>query len=139
MIKKIILMIILSLGFGIVSCSTQKSFKTTNNINFHSYGTALINEVRSGNLEIVQYLVENGANINAKNDSGSTALMIASYEGKFEVVEYLIEKGANVNAKNNDGLTALDCATIYFKNEISSLMRDKIPSVEKLFSADKNK
>ena len=112
MIKKIALIIILSLGFVIVSCSTQKSFKTTNNINFDSYGTALINEVRSGNLEIVQYLVENGANINAKDDDkGRTALMFASRDGHLEVVKYLVESGANINAKTDEGWTALMSAS----------------------------
>ena len=93
--------------------------------------TALMLASYNGEFEVVKYLVESGANINAKDNDGRTALMLASLNGKFEVVEYLIEKGANVNAENNDGLTASDFATRYFF--------DKISSVNKLFSADKNK
>jgi ankyrin repeat protein len=56
---------------------------------------------KHGYLEIVKYLVENGANIHAKDDE---ALTLASYNGRLNVVKYLIEKGANIHAKDDDAL-----------------------------------
>jgi ankyrin repeat protein len=51
---------------------------------------------REGHLAIVDYLYENGAKIEAKNDYGETALHEASKNGNLPVVEYLLAKGAQV-------------------------------------------
>lgn len=59
----------------------------------------------SNNLDIVKYLVENGANINASEIWFTThPLRWASYKGHLDVVKYLIEKGANIHAKNEFSL-----------------------------------
>ena len=61
-----------------------------------------------GDLEIVKFLVESGADVNAKDKEGWSVLMEASYEGHLKVIKYLIENGkVNVNAKDDDGWTAL--------------------------------
>ena len=70
------------------------------------------------NLELVKYLVEHGADINAKDKSGNTALMIASKDMNLEMVKYLVEHGADVNAKNAEGKTAL---YFVYKEENSSI------------------
>lgn len=77
-----------------------------------------------GHLEIVKYLRERGANIEARDDFGNTALIQASFKGRFEVVKYLIEKGANIDKKNTNGETALTLARTH---EI----RDYIKSMNK--------
>ena len=59
------------------------------------------------NIEIVKYLVEKGANVNAKNYNRSTPLIIACYENDIEIVKYLVEKGADVNTKDINGVTPL--------------------------------
>ena len=67
----------------------------------------LIKNAMSGNLEIVKSLIEQGADVNAKDIDGWTALIRSSKKGYLEVVKYLIDKGADVNAKTNNGTTAL--------------------------------
>lgn len=63
---------------------------------------------RNGHLEIVQYLVERGANIDQNdNHLHKTALLAASFERHFDIVQYLVEKGANVNAQSMNGFTPL--------------------------------
>ena len=57
----------------------------------------------NGHLEIVKYLVENGANINEKNKDGDTPLICASINGHLEIVKYLCQNGDNVNEKDKDG------------------------------------
>lgn len=52
-----------------------------------------------GHLDVVKYLVEQGANIHA-NDDGP--LRIASENGNLPVVKYLVKQGANIHA-NDDG------------------------------------
>lgn len=66
-----------------------------------------------GNKEIVNFLIENEADINIKNKDGMTALMWASIRGHYNIVKFLIENKAHINIKNKDGMTAL----IYAKNK----------------------
>jgi ankyrin repeat protein len=58
-----------------------------------------------GQLEIVQALLTNGADVNAKKDSGYTALMIASAKSRPKVVPMLLDHGAEVNFKVSGGQT----------------------------------
>ncbi len=69
--------------------------------------TALMLASWSGHLRAVKFLIEKGANLEAKNNEGETALMWASSWGRLAVVRLLIERGANINAKNCNGETAL--------------------------------
>jgi len=49
----------------------------------------LLDACEDGDLEKVKQLLENGADVNAKDKDGLTALMYASYNGHKEVVELL--------------------------------------------------
>ncbi len=62
-------------------------------------------------LEIVKYLVEKGAFVNAKSCNGKyRALHYAAMRGHNQIVEFLLKNKANVNAKSVFGETALDLA-----------------------------
>ncbi|XP_065115058.1 ankyrin repeat and SAM domain-containing protein 6-like isoform X2 [Paramisgurnus dabryanus] len=63
----------------------------------------------SGQLEVVQLLVEKHADID-KQDSvhGWTALMQATYHGNKDVVKFLLNQGADVNLRAKNGYTAFD-------------------------------
>lgn len=65
--------------------------------------TALYIAASWGHLEVVEYLVGQGADVDR------FALHVAALEGKLEVVQYLIEQGADAWAKY-DGATPLDMA-----------------------------
>lgn len=58
-------------------------------------------------LEVVKYLVEKGADVNARDTIKSTPLLWASGFGKPETVEFLLSKGADVMAVDDNGWTAL--------------------------------
>lgn len=64
------------------------------------------------NLDIVEYLVEGGADLDYKSAMlrGKTALMTAVRQGNEELAQLFLEKGANPNVRDDVGLTALHWA-----------------------------
>ena len=58
----------------------------------------------TANAEIVEMLIDAGADVNSRGDDGSTYLMNCSDE----MEEILLKAGADVNAKNNAGETVVD-------------------------------
>lgn len=79
-----------------------------NQPNHHGY-TPLYWTAYNNDLELLQALLEAGANINQPNndDDGWAPLHRAAYEGYLEFVQELIKKGADVNQQTNDGGCAL--------------------------------
>lgn len=61
----------------------------------------------NGHIDIVRFLLANGANIEAKPKDGRTPLMHAISNDHFEIAEFLISKGANVNAASATNYTVL--------------------------------
>ena len=70
--------------------------------------TPLLISALKGSLDIVQYLVENGANVNVKKPLHmSTALGYACVHGYTAVADYLIQRGADINARDSAKWTPL--------------------------------
>ncbi|EMI9087804.1 MULTISPECIES: ankyrin repeat domain-containing protein [Bacillus] len=70
-----------------------------------SFGTWLHVAAKKGHLEIVEYLINKGIDIDAKGGTfDASALNLAAGEGHLEIVKYLIETGAELDvslAKRN--------------------------------------
>ncbi len=61
-----------------------------------------------GNINVVSFLIENGADVNVTDANGNTPLIfIINKTGNLEITERLLEKGAAVNTQNGNGETAL--------------------------------
>ena len=53
---------------------------------------------QKGHLSVVEYLVSQKADINAKDTNGCTPLHLAAQKGHLSVVEYLVNQKADINA-----------------------------------------
>jgi hypothetical protein len=82
--------------------------------------------------EIAEFLIEKGADLNAKanDEHGGSPLHWAAALGRIEMTKRLIDAGAEVNARDNHGFTPLD-ATNYApeyeseaKNRIADYLRE---------------
>ena len=69
--------------------------------------TALMRAALDGNTEKVTELIQQGVDINQRDENGRTALMFAVINSHYETTRVLLEHGADVNAKSNKGGTAL--------------------------------
>ena len=80
------------------------------NVNHHSEtgSTPLRAACFLGQLEVVKYLIDNGADLSMTDYKLKySCLMVAGYNGHFEIVEYLLKKGADPYFKNQCGSTVL--------------------------------
>jgi len=67
--------------------------------------------IETGNLSIVRYLIDNGADVNGKDWAGDTPLHKAASEGYREIMSYLVSKGADIRSRNKFQSTPLHHAS----------------------------
>ena len=94
----------------------------------------LIWAAKKGDKGIVELLLQNDADVNAKDEYGSTALNSAAYVGDERIVELLLQNNANINYKRSlrspsglsaPGYTALDVAKWHgHKKVVEVLLKD---------------
>lgn len=87
--------------------------------------TALTAAAEAGDVDLVQKLLADGADVNSHDGDGWTALMSATAAGHRQIVELLLSAGADVNAKTNFGLTALMSAAGSGRTEVVELLVEK--------------
>ena len=67
---------------------------------------------REGHIDIVQYLVNEGAPVNAQDINGATSLIHSCCEKQSEIVLFLLNHGADPNIQDRDNSTSLHFACI---------------------------
>ena len=89
-------------------------------------------QISTGNIdeeiESLQEALDNGANINTRDNTGRTALSYAAADsfyhntGRNEIIEFLLENGADVNTQDNNGNSALIWAITYSNLEFARIL-----------------
>ena len=72
--------------------------------------TALHLAAYYGHSEVMQVLLDNKADVNARDIDGTTPLHYAAYSGNLIAIKICLSYDEDVNIKNKDGDTALHCA-----------------------------
>ena len=76
------------------------------------------------NADAVRALVNGGADVGLRSQSGFTALLFAVRAGRIEAIHALLESGANVNETMPDGTSALVLAIINAHYELAAALAD---------------
>jgi len=84
-----------------------KDGANVNQVNPRDGRTPLFYASYSGRLEAMKILIENGDDVNVKDNNGHSILISLFPHLSIEILEILIENGADVNEKNKFGKTLL--------------------------------
>lgn len=100
----------------------------------HEGSTALHMGAKATYPEIIQPLIEYGANLEARDVSGKTSLHCAILARSKSLMEFchtetiraLIQGGADVSARDNQGYTPLDYADSLYRKELETWIKDRV-------------
>ncbi|KAA8902670.1 ankyrin repeat-containing domain protein [Sphaerosporella brunnea] len=85
----------------------------------------LVYASQAGRVEIVRFLLANGAHVNAQGGEYGNALQAATSRGNEAVVQLLLEKGADVNTQGGHYGNALQAATSRGNEAVVQLLLEK--------------
>ena len=84
----------------------------------------LFRAAKKGADHILDDLLNEGIDVDTKDQDGMTALMWATYNCNLNTVEFLLDKGAAVNVKSESGHTALKLSEESLYPEIVELLKE---------------
>lgn len=84
--------------------------------------TELLRASGSGDVAILQELIQNGADVNTADKFGRTPLHLSTARGRTDVVRLLLDAGANPNAYSKDSSSILQQAVGKGREQIVSLL-----------------
>lgn len=92
---------------------------------YYGDSTLLFMACYRGHKDIVELLLDNGADIHARTKSGVSALCIACTDRKRDLVELLLDRGADANTITNNGVSVLYTAAANGYRDIVELLIDR--------------
>ncbi len=100
---------------GDATLITAEDQNSTRDLPLHSAAT-------TGQLEVIQYLVESGATVDAFDSDNSTPLHVAAVRGHPACVEYLIGQGADLAFQDNNGAWSMTFALSGGNEEVVAIL-----------------
>jgi len=92
--------------------------------------------VQNGDQEIVEFLISQGADINARDSEGNTPLLTALAFKKTDTAKFLISEGADVRIKNAQEMAPLILALRYGLSELVEPILDSGQDVNERFGGN---
>ena len=85
-------------------------------------GTPMCAALVMGHLGVARFLLEHGADVNARNWRGLTPLQTSSRVGDVEAMRLLLDFRADANVRDSHGRSPLDEAAFYGQHEITHIL-----------------
>ncbi|KIK54370.1 hypothetical protein GYMLUDRAFT_48740 [Collybiopsis luxurians FD-317 M1] len=86
----------------------------------------MVEAAEMGHFDIIEYLVEKGANIDTTNLMNRTALHMAASKGHLNIVKYLIENGANACTVDENGESPLGASGRRKRDEVTAFIAEHV-------------
>lgn len=102
-----------------------------------SRATALRDAAEKGSVEEMKALMDDGVDVDARDQYGGSGLMWASLLGKVEAMQLLLERGAEVNASDKFGRTVLMFAAGNGQLAAIQLLLDKGVDIDATMKGEK--
>lgn len=83
---------------------------------------AIFDAARTGNLAKIKKLISKGANINARNEGGTSLLHLAVAGGHIEIVKFLVASGADINERGRVNTRLLHTAVAYNHDKVAQFL-----------------
>ena len=87
--------------------------------------TPLHNAAFAGSLEIINRLLNGGADLYARHSRGWTPLHLAATHDSPNIIAFLIDQGSNLDAQTDDGFTALSIAVANNNPDVFDLLMSR--------------
>ncbi|KAI6758275.1 hypothetical protein HG530_010515 [Fusarium avenaceum] len=104
------------------------------NSNFNTFTqsgwTPLHLSVAYNNVQVAEYLIDNGANIHVTRDNGNTPLHVSACNGHEAVTRHLLKNGANIEAKTDLGYTPLHLAAHKGHHAVTKVLLESGADIE---------
>lgn len=87
----------------------------------------LFEAIEAGKVNAVKKMLDDGADVNAKDDQGTAILHSAAGNGNIAIIQLLLERGADINIRDDGGNTPLISAAFpyYAKQNVIDLLLDR--------------
>lgn len=92
------------------------------NIKDHKGYSSLMYAAYYNHIDLVKWLIANGADVESPDRGGNTILMGVAFKGHIEVAQLLIKAGADVNVTNLIGMNALQYAQMFGRHDMAVLL-----------------
>ena len=125
------LSIMLCLATGGCDQRHQESVLTANE-------DSLFKAAATGDTSEVKRLLDQGTNVDAREEEKETPLMYAVTEGRTDVVNLLLDRGASINAVSANGETALARAVGRSQYETVNILLNRGAEIEKSTDGKRN-
>ena len=109
---------------GLLHTSTSKLPKLVN-AQAGYFGNPLQAASYRGHDNVIQLLLDKGADVNTQSGSFGNALQAASYKGHHNVVQMLLDNGADVNTQSESFDNALQTASSKGYDQVMKILLDK--------------
>jgi hypothetical protein len=109
---------VLCLAFAVCALAVSESATEENKTVIESIWTA----TKVGDIKTIKEHLNEGMNVNTRDDEGNAPLHIATLFGQTEIMKLLIQEGADVNISNNDSATPLHTAAFFGQAEAAEIL-----------------
>ena len=113
-------------SFELVSLLVESGADVNKRADTRERTTPLFEAVHASNVQSVEYLLQRGADVNARDAIGQTPLMAfpgGRSERNYQIAEILLKAGADPNVESNTGMTADDWAELMGHGDVAELIR----------------